>query len=430
VATNFPGSQDSLTNPTSSDTLDSPDHAGQHTDANDAIEAIQGALLDGAPLHIDDTNERVGVGTSSPEDVLHVVGDVTIEFNDDGSLAQPEVTLHRESASPADGDYLGQVKFSGKNDAGQTVNYAKITGKISDASDTSEDGLIEIANISGGSQSIGYRFTSTDLKLLNGRGLEVDGDVTVDTDTLHVDATNNRVGIGTDSPQRLMDIRGASNPEIRFQSTDSSDPFIYFGDQVDAVRGGIGYDTSANALQLRGYNNSTRVAIDSSGNVGINDTTPSYKLDVNGDINATGALRIGGSAIGDVQTWTPSFNFMTQGNGTYTAEYVEVNDLIFFHFLFTLGSTSSVSSGMRIGLPKTATYPYVYANSFVHAYDTSAATRTLGHWYFQESGATARPAALGTSTFRVTGASSFSNTYPFTWGSGDQLFMSGVYLAA
>jgi len=134
--------------------------------------------------------------------------------------------------------------------------------------------------------------------------------------------------------------------------------------------------------------------------------------------------------IGDLQTWTPTFNFCSLGNGTYTAEYVEVNDLIFFHFLFTLGSTSSVSSGMRIGLPKTATYPYVYANSFVHAYDTSAATRTLGHWYFQESGATARPAALGTSTFRVTGASSFSNTYPFTWGSGDQLFMSGVYLAA
>ena len=41
MATNFPTSLDTFTNPTSSDTLASPDHAGQHSDANDAIEALQ-----------------------------------------------------------------------------------------------------------------------------------------------------------------------------------------------------------------------------------------------------------------------------------------------------------------------------------------------------------------------------------------------------
>jgi hypothetical protein len=41
MATSFPSSQDSFTNPTSSDTLDSPDHAAQHTDVNDAVEALQ-----------------------------------------------------------------------------------------------------------------------------------------------------------------------------------------------------------------------------------------------------------------------------------------------------------------------------------------------------------------------------------------------------
>lgn len=41
MTTNFPTSLDSLTNPTSGDTLDSPDHAGQHANANDAIEALQ-----------------------------------------------------------------------------------------------------------------------------------------------------------------------------------------------------------------------------------------------------------------------------------------------------------------------------------------------------------------------------------------------------
>ena len=41
MATNFPTSLDTLTNPSATDTLDSPPHDEQHADANDAIEAIQ-----------------------------------------------------------------------------------------------------------------------------------------------------------------------------------------------------------------------------------------------------------------------------------------------------------------------------------------------------------------------------------------------------
>jgi hypothetical protein len=41
VATNFPASLDSLTNPTSSDSLNSPSHSAQHANSNDAIEALQ-----------------------------------------------------------------------------------------------------------------------------------------------------------------------------------------------------------------------------------------------------------------------------------------------------------------------------------------------------------------------------------------------------
>jgi hypothetical protein len=41
MAINFPTSLDSLTNPTSSDTLNSPDHALQHANANDAVEALE-----------------------------------------------------------------------------------------------------------------------------------------------------------------------------------------------------------------------------------------------------------------------------------------------------------------------------------------------------------------------------------------------------
>lgn len=41
MATSFPSSLDSFTNPLSSDTLSSPSHAGQHTDLNDAVAALE-----------------------------------------------------------------------------------------------------------------------------------------------------------------------------------------------------------------------------------------------------------------------------------------------------------------------------------------------------------------------------------------------------
>ena len=98
---------------------------------------------------------------------------VTITTTEDSSNAAPVFTMKRNSASPADGDYLGQLKFQGENDADQEVVYAKITAKISDATDGTEDGLLEFANRKAGSNNIGMRLTSTELKLLNGTSLDL-----------------------------------------------------------------------------------------------------------------------------------------------------------------------------------------------------------------------------------------------------------------
>jgi len=57
-------------------------------------------------------------------------------------------------------------------------------------------------------------------------GIDVTGTVTadgltVDTDTLYVDATNNRVGVGTDSPSDLLELSGSTaQPAIRFTDED------------------------------------------------------------------------------------------------------------------------------------------------------------------------------------------------------------------
>ena len=93
---------------------------------------------------------------------------IRITTTEDSSSAGPVISLKRNSASPADADYLGQLKFIGENDADQSIVYAKITGKIQDASDGTEDGIIEFANIKGGSQTITARLRSDSFQLLNG----------------------------------------------------------------------------------------------------------------------------------------------------------------------------------------------------------------------------------------------------------------------
>ncbi len=137
-------------------------------------------------LYVDASTSKVGIGTASPSAVLHVVSDSTsvdalyLESTEASSSAAPVMSFKRNSGSPADADYLGQIKFKGENDADQDVVYAKVTGKAGDVSDSSEDGILEFANIKAGSATITARLKSDKLELVNGTTLEV----SVDTDSI------------------------------------------------------------------------------------------------------------------------------------------------------------------------------------------------------------------------------------------------------
>ena len=121
----------------------------------DTLNELAAALGDDANFSTTITNS---IATKLPLAGGTLTGNLTMENTDAGSAAGPEFVLFRNSASAADADYLGQIKFDGKNDAGQSIVYAKITGKILDASDGTEDGIIEIAHKKAGSNNISARF--------------------------------------------------------------------------------------------------------------------------------------------------------------------------------------------------------------------------------------------------------------------------------
>ena len=110
---------------------------------------------------------------------IGLTGDITITSTDAGSSNGPALDLYRNSASPASGDYLGQVAYSGENSNGGKEIYAKVTGKITDPTHNSEDGLIETAVKGNGSFTIVSRQKSDELQLINSVGLSVAGNTTL-----------------------------------------------------------------------------------------------------------------------------------------------------------------------------------------------------------------------------------------------------------
>lgn len=166
------------------------------------------------------------------------------------------------------------------------------------------------------------------------------------------------------------------------------------------------------------------VSTDGSGNVAVGGSSPSYKLDVTGDINASGALRIGGTSIGAYTATTFGFTAnVTEGNGTWSGAYTEINDLVHEWFVFTLGSTSAVTGDITWTLtiaPQTDVLAVTADAQFLDGGDIYPASCDFG------SGARVFMRAINTSgTYAV--VTNASSTIPFTWGTGDAIIGSIVY---
>jgi len=148
-----------------------------YTDARAQAVSINNVVEDTTPQlggNLDLNSQNI-TGTGN----ISTTGDITITDTDAGSAAGPELVLYRNSSSPADADYLGQLQFKGRHDGGGDEIYAKVTGKITDASQGTEDGLIETAIKGNGSFTIVSRQKSNELQLLNSVGLSVAGNTTL-----------------------------------------------------------------------------------------------------------------------------------------------------------------------------------------------------------------------------------------------------------
>ena len=183
----------------------------------------------------------------------------------------------------------------------------------------------------------------------------ITGDLTVDTSTLKVDSTNNRVGIGTATPNWLLTASGSS-PEFVMIDSGANGTRLYTKTTNTAVFIGANYSTSAvpinftldggssNAMTL----NSTGLAI---GTPPANDkllSLGSIGILLSGATSDFSFRNSGGTAIQRLR-YTDSSGALTIGSATGTSYLVELGGNT-----TTRAVTIDASSNLGIGVTPSA----------------------------------------------------------------------------
>jgi len=202
---------------------------------------------------------------------------LTLKSTDADANLGPVLDLLRDGGSPADSDFIGQVRFQAKDDGGNVHEYAKILGQIADVTGGTEDGILMIRTILAGTDTRRIDLGTSEL-VINEDSANLDTRIESDGNThmLFIDAGNDRVGIGTNSPGYPLDVQsggvgtvfraGTSFFSVDATGSASSPSLIFNGD------GDTGFYRSASDTIKLSTGGSDRVTFDSSGNFFISTT--------------------------------------------------------------------------------------------------------------------------------------------------------------
>ena len=178
--------------------------------------------------------------------------------------------MNRDSASPANSDVLGQIRFLGDNDAAQSTSYAILRSLIADVTDGAEAGQFEIdTRVAGVSRS--RMLCTSSATIFNQDGINLDFRVESEdaTHCLFVNGATNKVGIKTSSPDGTLHVLSASagtvtagtgadelvlensaNGGLSILSAATTAGQIFFGDPDDNNVGMIQYSHSTDHMEF------------------------------------------------------------------------------------------------------------------------------------------------------------------------------------
>ena len=217
----------------------------------------------------------------------------------------------------------GKLKLSELETTGNILTQSiNAQGVISGDGDFSgnvniQSGNLTLTNGAPGNVGIGTTHGAAPSERLEVVGnIKASGDLTVDTDTLKVDSTNHRVGIGVTAPMSALHVKdtsaGSVNRQIRIHNDSTSAGTgagiaftnsiseTYVSASIDSVRedanasGNLVFSTRADSSASDDNATVARMTINDTGEVGIGKTaTTGVELDVSGDIAASGSITAG-----------------------------------------------------------------------------------------------------------------------------------------
>ena len=227
--------------------------------------------------------------------------------------------MRRDSASPADGDVIGTIRYLGENSAGANLVFSEIQATISDVTEGTVDSRLDLFVRRNNSLTSGLSLTQTQA-VFNESGNDVDFRVESagQTNALFLNGNTSNFGINR-SPTYELDV-GANDTDgsvsgriiagtdsgasaifrIHTQATAGArTSSLYFGDSASGGIGRVEYYHDGDSMRFN-TNNAERMRIDSSGNVGIGITNASSygRLAVMTPTNGYGYFGIGNSVGG------------------------------------------------------------------------------------------------------------------------------------
>lgn len=264
------------------------------TSPTEKLEINGGNLkINSAAPYLDLSSTQTGTPSWKIYNSYNVVGDFAIvggssisnKFN-----IQPSGNVGIGTTSPeAKLDVVGKGKFGSSTVSGIAyANGLQIHNTAGQATG------LHIWQDSVGSSHIGYRASDSNLYIVNAYS---DGLIT-NPAAIALD-TAGRVGIGTSSPGKELDIAVSPNANKGILVRDNNDATKSI--LITSSNGNTAFPyigTNGNRRIDFGTNGARQLTIDTTGNVGIGTTSPSYKLDVNGPTSSglNPTLRLKGGA--------------------------------------------------------------------------------------------------------------------------------------
>jgi hypothetical protein len=211
----------------------------------------------------------------------------------------------------------------------------------------------------------------------------------------------------------LVDLKGGTTGQVLSKASGTDMDFTWVAqDDSNAIQNAI-VDAKGDLIAATADNTPARLA------VGGNNTF----------LRANSSAATGLEWAGAYTTYTPtSAGGWTLGNGTATGRYIQIGKMVHFTATITLGTTSVIAGAVFIDFPVTA--------------QTANNNQPIGNSRCLDSGVQAFDGQIAQNSgtnFIVTLTNNFTSysqegvytaTIPFTWGTGDIIWVCGTYEAA